>query len=129
MAKETNLNPQEYAEGDLNVLMNSHGAFSHVQFGVNPSVVSVKLQAMMSMTLVRRLAMLSGAVTSVFELAEVGALIMVKENGVCRGEECDDSHYLCETGEVTVVAKTHDGLVSALAAMEIVPSDLSALDC
>ena len=106
-------NPLAFAMEEFNVAINSHGDFTYVRFGRHLEDLRIRLQNGGEARLVRRLTDLDGEVTSLFECASTGALILVREVHLCDVEDCD-----FELGDVSIAATTHESLMATITLLE-----------
>lgn len=106
-------NPLAYAIEEFNVAINTHGDFTYVRFGRDLEILRLRLQEGDDAHLVRRLTDLDAGVTSLFECASTGALILVRENHLCDVEDCE-----LEMGDVSISATSHENLMATITLLE-----------
>ncbi len=106
-------NPLAFAIEEFNVAINTHGNFTYVRFGRDLDRLRLRLQDGHETRLVRRLTDLDGGVTSLFECESTGAVILVREDHLCDVEDCD-----FEMGDVSISARSHDGLTATITLLE-----------
>ncbi len=102
-------NPVQFAVESMYALLNAHGEFTYTRNCPVSSTLRVQLQQTRGITLQRSLIDLDGDRLSIFHHGVLDVLILLAEINCRVVDDCHRVH-----GEVTLVAKTFEGLTSAI---------------